>query len=139
MSQTPALLNLTDVPAVSARELSVAVKLLALHGASLHTAHTLPDATLRTVCTAYWSLVSRDSARKTATVVRFQNLIAVCASRRLQGLLQCHGREALAGAIAAAATSRLNTAYGFNPLKIARRVRLGLALIERREKVEIAA
>ncbi len=130
MSSPSTSLNLTDVPPVSARELSVAVKLLALHGATLATAHTLPGATLRNVCAAYWSLVARDTARKTATLIRFQNLIAVCASSRLQLLLQNHEREAIAEAVVAAATSRLNTAYGFNPLKMARAVRTSLPATE---------
>ncbi len=120
MTKINAPIDLTDVPAVSARELSVAVKLLALHGASLETAHKLSDSALSKVFTAYWDLVSRDGGRKTATLVRLQNLINVCATRRMQALLQNYGRAAVAEAVQAAATSRLNDSYGFNPLKLAR-------------------
>ena len=113
-------LDLSDVPPVSARELSVAVKLLTLHGGALATAHTMTDDALRNVFAAYWQLVARDAARKTATLVRLQHLIAVCASRRLQGLLADHGGRGVAEALNGAATCRLNVAYGINPMKLAR-------------------
>lgn len=127
MTSMNATIDLTDVPPVSARELSVAVKLLTLHGASLETAHAMPDEALRAVFTAYWSLVGRDGGRKTATLVRLQNLINVCSTRRITGLLESYGRAGIAEAVSAAASSRLNTTYGFNPLKIGRAVHVALA------------
>ena len=120
-------LNLTDVPPVSARELSVAVKLLSLHGASVETAHSMSDDALRNVFTAYWNLVGRDSTRKTATLVRLQNLINVCSARRMTALIATHGRAGIAEAVSAAASSRLNVTYGFNPLKIGRAIHVALA------------
>ena len=128
MTSRDAPINMTDVPFVSARELSVAVKLLALHGTSLGKAHAMPDAALRGVFEAYWGLVNRDAARKSATLVRLQNLISVCASHRMQALLAGHGRLATAEALTAAASSRLNANYGFNPLKLARDVRGAIAV-----------
>jgi len=119
-------LDLSDVPRVSARELSVAVKLLALHGGSLAAAHTMTDDALRNVFAAYWSLVARDAARKTATLVRLQHLIVVCASRRMQALLAEHGGRGVAEAVNAAATSRLNVTYGLNPAKLARALHTAL-------------
>lgn len=120
-------INMTDVPFVSARELSVAVKLLALHGTSLEKAHMMPDAALRGVFEAYWGMVNRDAARKSATLVRLQNLIAACASRRMQALLSEHGRLAVTEALNSAASSRLNANYGLNPLKLARDIRGAMA------------
>ena len=122
MTELNATIDLSDVPPVSARELAVAVKLLALHGASLEAAHAMPDAALRNVFTAYWNLVGRDAARKTATLVRLQHLINVCSSRRMAATLSAHGKAGTAETVSAAATGRLNVAYGFNPLKIARAV-----------------
>jgi hypothetical protein len=140
MTKMNATIDLTDVPAVSARELSVAVKLLALHGASLETAHELSDSALSKVFTAYWDLVSRDGGRKTATLVRLQNLINVCSARRMQALLQSHGKTAVAEAVQAAASSRLNVHYGFNPLKLARTMNHALAgLLGPDQRVLLAA
>ena len=140
MTMTNASIDMTDVPFVSARELSVAVKLLALHGASLETAHTMSDAALRNVFTAYWNLVSRDGARKTATLVRLQHLINVCAARRMQSLLSSHGRTAIAQAVTAAAACRLNASYGLNPLKIAQAIEYGVqGQIQARQNMASAA
>lgn len=130
MTTTDTSINLTDVPPVSARELIVAVKLLALHGATLDTAHTMSDSALRNVFTAYWNMIARDGARKSATLVRLQNLINVCSSRRMAALIEAHGRAGIFETVTVAATCRLNTTYGFNPLKIARAVRTSLAVEE---------
>ncbi len=127
MTSMNASINETDVPPVSVRELSVAVSLLTLHGASLQTAHAMTDAALGEVFTAYWILVSRDGVRKTATLVRLQSLINVCSARRVQRLFATHGRAGIAHAVTAAATSRLNLTYGFNPLKIGRAVHIAMA------------
>jgi hypothetical protein len=140
MTMMTADIDLTDVPTVSARELSVAVKLLALHGASLATAHTMSDAALRNVFTAYWSLVTRDGARKTATLVRLHNLINVCRARRMAALLTAHGPVGVSEAVIAAANSRLNVSYGFNPLKIARAIHAATADLKHAvEPVALAA
>ena len=119
-------IDMTDVPVVSARELSVAIKLLALNGYTLDTAHTMSDDALRNVFASYWSLVARDAARKTATLVRLQNLISVTKARSVRSMLEQHGRTGVNEAVSVAAVSRLNTAYGFNPLKIARAVQAAL-------------
>ena len=134
MTMITADIDLTDVPAVSARELSVAVKLLALHGASLETAHKMSDAALRNVFTAYWNLVARDGTRKTATLLRLQNLINVCGARRMSALLSTHGHMGVSEAVIAAANCRLNVSYGFNPLKIARAIHVAIAGLERADQ-----
>lgn len=110
----------TDVPRVTARELALAVKLLQELGKSLEDAADLTDDDVRRVEAAFWHHLKRHRLRKTAVLLRFRCLVQVCRARRVADLMSDHGRDAMNGILAAAAGLRLNAAWGFSPLKLAR-------------------
>jgi hypothetical protein len=68
-------IDMTDVPAVSARELGLALKMLRVSGGSNGAAFRRTDA-------AYWQSVQRDQARKTAVLVRLRAFVAVSGARQ---------------------------------------------------------
>jgi hypothetical protein len=114
--------DLSDVPTVSVRELVLAEKLLRSAGGALEAAHLLTEEHLTRVEAAYWMVLARRRTRKTAVLLRFRALTEVCRARRLAGLMAVHGEPARLQILAAAAGQRLNTSWGFNPLKVARAV-----------------
>lgn len=116
----------TDVATVTARELAFAVKLLASAGGSLADAASLSEEHIGQVEDFYWRNQGRASARKTVVLLRFRALAEVCRARRLNGLIANGGTQALVALYEAAAQQRLNTSWGFNPMKLARAVEAGL-------------
>lgn len=108
----------TDVPIISVRELATALKVLSGDEAALARAAEWSDADFRRVEQYFWQRFPRDRQRKIAALVRLRSLIAVCKARRLQKLIAEHGAAAVQSIIEAAATARLNTSFGFSPVKI---------------------
>lgn len=116
------VVDASDVPVVTARELALTLKLLGSLGVTLRDADRLTDADIRRVEQAFWHHLKRNRARKTAVLLRFRSLLEVCRSRRLAALIQAHGEAAVLQLLNAAASMRLNATWGFNPQKIGRAV-----------------
>ncbi len=110
----------SDVPAVTVRELVLAAKLLRSAGGSLAAAEQLTEDHLKRVEQVFWMHLQRGRVRKTAVLLRFRALADVCRARRIAGLIATHGEAAILEILAAAASMRLNTNWGFNPMKVAR-------------------
>ncbi len=108
--------DMTDVPAVSARELGLALKMLRVGGGSQFASTIVPDEAFRRAEHSYWQSVERDQSRKTATLVRLRAFVEVCGSKRIAALLADHGSIGLTLALEAAASQRLNAERGLNPL-----------------------
>lgn len=110
----------TDVATVTARELAFALKILSASGGTLAEAHLLSEADIQAVEHHYWHTTGRTSARKTNVLLRFRALIDVVRARRVNALIVDGNADTLLGLLAAAASQRLNTTWGFNPHKIVR-------------------
>lgn len=108
----------TDVPTVAVRELATALKVLTDDVMALARASEWSDADFRRVEQFFWQRFPRDRQRKIAALVRLRSLIAVCKARRMQKLISEHGAAAVQSIIEAAAGMRLNTSFGFSPVKI---------------------
>ena len=108
----------SDVPTVAVRELATALKVLADDVMALARASECRDEDFRRVEQYFWQRFPRDRQRKIAALVRLRSLIAVCKARRMQKLIAEHGALAVQSIIEAAASMRLNTSFGFSPVKI---------------------
>lgn len=115
---TVAAADLSDIPAVTAEELSVPMQYLVQTGRGLAMLRGIGEADLREVETMIWSHEDIAAERRMAVAVRFRSLIAAFAARRLQQLLLDRGFPLIAPAIAAAASLRLNQKWGFNPQRL---------------------
>lgn len=133
------VVDTSDVPVVSARELALTLKLLGSLGHSLAAAERLTDQDIRRVEQAFWHHLKRNRARKTAVLLRFRCLVEVCRARRLAVLIANNGQEGVVQLMQAAASMRLNTAWGFNPQKLARAVDEALRQIGEANAAKLAA
>jgi hypothetical protein len=107
-----------DVPTVAVRELATALKVLADDALALTRAAEWSEEDFRRVEQFFWQRFPRDRQRKIAALVRLRSLVAVCRARRLQKLISDHGSVAVQAIVEAAASMRLNTSFGFSPVKI---------------------
>ncbi len=108
----------TDVPIVAVRELATALKVLAGDVASLARAGEWSEDDFRRVEQFFWQRFPRDRQRKIAALVRLRSLVALCEARRMQKLIAEHGTAAAQAIVEAAASMRLNTSFGFSPVKV---------------------
>jgi len=108
----------SDVPIVAVRELATALKVLADDVLALARAAEWSDDDFRRVEQYFWQRFPRDRQRKIAALVRLRSLVAVCKARRMQILIADHGVAAAQAIVEAAASMRLNTSFGFSPVKI---------------------
>lgn len=109
-----ATIDLTDIPAVAARDLMLPMQILISRGRGLALLDGVDEPTLRELEDHVWRTLDADSATKLAVVLRFRNLLHVFTGRRLQGLFLETGFAIIAPAIATAANMRLNTKWGFS-------------------------
>lgn len=111
-------LDTTDVPAVAADVLAGPMQffidsgrgLVMLRGLSKEDKRALRKA-VRAECQSF------PAAFEVATHLRFQSLVEVFSSRRLQALMMANGLAVIEPAIKIAAAMRLNTKWGFSPQK----------------------
>ena len=108
----------TDVPVVAVRELATALKVLAGDAAALARAAEWNEEDFRRVEQFFWQRFPRDRQRKIAALVRLRSLVAVCKARRMQKLIAEHGVAAAQAIVEAAASMRLNSSFGFSPVKV---------------------
>lgn len=125
-AHTSVLVDHRDVPAVSVRELALAIKLMQAEGLDLANADSLTESVIRRVEQAFWQGLKRDRRRKVAALLRFRCLVDVARTRRMAALLASHGKDAVFHALAAAASLRLNTTWGFSPQRIATAILEGI-------------
>ncbi len=112
--------DMSDVPLVASHELLVPMQHLIDTERGLGMLHGLSDAELRAVDQAVWDALAGDAIRRVAVLLRFRALIQVFKARRLAELFLHRGFLLIAPAVHVAARMRLNTEWGFNPLKFER-------------------
>jgi hypothetical protein len=113
-------IDATDVALVGTHELMVPMQhmidtergLILLNGAT--------NGELRELDQAIWDSLEGDPARRVAVLLRFRALIQVFKAKRLAELFLHRGFMLITPAVHVAARMRLNTEYGFNPLKFER-------------------
>lgn len=123
----PALpFDTSDVPAVALRELAVALKIVVGRGRELVSLLEMSEDDMRRIEEVFWQRCNRDRLRKLAVLLRLRSFLDACQARSLKSLIDVHGQKAVMEALAAAATMRLNTTWGFNPRKLALAVQFAL-------------
>jgi len=107
--------DLTDVPAVAATDLAIAMQALIDNERGLVLMRGLADEDLDTVQAELKRHFHGEPQRALAVFVRFRHLVGVFSARRLKGMMLDRGYGLMAPAIAIAAALRLNAHRGFNP------------------------
>jgi hypothetical protein len=123
-------LDTTDVTPVGTHELMLAMQYMIDTGRGLALLNGLANAELREVDQAIWDDLSGDPNRRVAVLLRFRALVVVFRARKLRELLLGRGFRLIAPAVHVAARMRLNTQWGFNPLKFERALRDLLAQLD---------
>jgi hypothetical protein len=114
-----AALDLSDVPLVSPEHLALPMQYMIGAGRGLAMLRGASDIELRDAESAVWDQIDACARTRTAVLLRFRCLIGVFAAVRLRRMLLQRGFGLLAPALKVAAEMRLNTHWGFNPLKFA--------------------
>lgn len=113
-------LDRSDVPLVASHDLLVPMQHLIGTERGLALLNGISNAELREVDHAVWDALDGDSGRRVAVLLRFRALIQVFKARRLAELFLHRGFMLIAPAVHVAARMRLNSEWGFNPLKFER-------------------
>jgi hypothetical protein len=124
------VLDLNDVPHVSPEHLALPMRHMIDAGRGLAMLRGANDTELRDAENAVWEQIDACSQTRTAVLLRFRCLIAVFAAVRLRRMLLQRGFGLIAPALKVAAQMRLNTHWGFNPLKFAMALEALLAEID---------
>jgi hypothetical protein len=111
--------NTNDVPLVSPQDLALPMQYMISTGCGLAMLRGASDRELRDAEDAVWDRIEGGSETRTAVVVRFRCLVAVFTAVRLRRMLLQRGFTLIAPALQVAASMRLNTRWGFNPMKFA--------------------
>jgi len=131
----PTMVDTSDVPYVAPEALALPMRYLVESGRGLAMLEGLSAKDLREVDAAVWDDLA--PAHRVAALLRLRCLIRVFEARRLANLFLSHGHGLIAPAVYVAARTRLNTKWGFNPLKFERALKGLLAQIgepDRRER-----
>jgi len=112
--------DMSDVPLVATHELMVPMQHIIDTERGLAMLKCISNAELRQVDNAIWHALAGDPARRVAVLLRFRALVQVFKARRLAELFLHRGFMLIAPAVHVAARMRLNTEWGFNPLKFER-------------------
>ena len=112
-----AAIDPADVRPVAPEALLLATRHLVDSGRGLAMLKGLSERELREVDAAVWDDLAGDPAERVETLLRLRCLIRVFGARRLANLFlqRCH--SLIAPAVYVAARMRLNTQWGFSPLK----------------------
>jgi hypothetical protein len=113
-------IDTADVRPIAPESLLVVTRHLIASGRGLALLNGLSAQELREVDAAVWDELDQDPAERVATLLRLRCLIAVFGARRLASLFLQRGHSLIAPAVYVAARMRLNTQWGFNPLKFER-------------------
>ncbi len=112
-----ALINLQDVPTVTAADLMRIMQRLIASENGLIFLNGITEASRSALEDAIWATFENDPGRRLAVMLRFECLVDLFSSRRMRDQFTQHGLALLAPAFAIAAEQRLNTEWGFNPQK----------------------
>ena len=126
----PNTIDPADVPYVAPEALALPMRHLVDSGRGLALLEGLSQRDLREVDEAVWGELGDDPAHRIAVLLRLRCLIRVFEARRLANLFLNHGHGLIAPAVYVAARMRLNTKWGFNPLKFDRALRGLLAQMD---------
>ena len=107
--------DLTDVPAIAANDLAVAMRALINEGRGMVLLRGLQDDDLNMVHAELQRRFHGDPQTALAVFVRFRHMVEVFSARRLKDMMLDRGYGLIAPAIAIAASLRLNANRGFNP------------------------
>jgi hypothetical protein len=110
--------DLTDVPAVDARHLALAMRILIEEGQGLVFLRGLDAAARAALEARFWREFTGTTAEGVATLLRLHSLAAAFGARRLRAMLMVRGYALIEPSLAVAARLRLNAAWGFSPQKI---------------------
>jgi hypothetical protein len=110
----------SDVPLVASHDLLVPMQHLIDTERGLALLNGISNAELREVDHAVWDALEGDAGRRVAVLLRFRALIQVFKARRLAELFLHRGFMMIAPAVHVAARMRLNSEWGFNPLRFER-------------------
>jgi hypothetical protein len=113
-------LDRSDVPLVASHELLVPMQHLIDTERGLAMLNGISNAELREIDHAVWEALRGGSERRVAVLLRFRALIRVFKARRLSELFLRRGFMLIAPAVHVAARMRLNSEWGFSPLKFER-------------------
>ena len=115
----PRIWNETDIPAVAAADLAAALSLwLARERQGMVLVGEAPIATPRSIETAVLGMFS-DPACGYSVLLRLRSLIDALSTRRFRHLIRAEHAVVLDLLVAAAATLRLNPAWGISPVRLA--------------------
>ncbi len=112
------ILNLADVPKVSAAELAMPMRMLIDKGQGLALLRGLAEHEIRVLESVIWTEFSGTDEARLAVALRFRALLAVFDARRLKALFLERGFKLIAAAVKEAAEQPLNTRFGFNAQKL---------------------
>ena len=115
-----AAIDPADVRPVAPEALLLATRHLVDSGRGLAMLKGLSERELREVDAAVWDDLAGDPAELVETLLRLRCLIRVFGARRLANLFLQRGHSLIAPAVYVAARMRLNTQWGFSPLKFER-------------------
>jgi hypothetical protein len=123
-------IDASDVPLVGTHELMLPMQHMIDSGRGLVMLNGLSNGELRSVDAAVWDELAGDPSRRVAVLLRFRAMIEVFKSRRLRELFLNRGYGMIAPAVHVAARMRLNTQWGFNPVRFEWALRDLLAQID---------
>lgn len=112
-----ALIDLNDVPTVSASDLMRVMQKLIANENGLIFLNGLTDEARTALEDAIWTTFADEPNTRLAVLTRFESLVELFSSRRFRDQFCTHGLALLTPAFAVAASQRLNTNWGFNPQK----------------------
>jgi len=114
----PAMIDTSDVPYAAPEALALPMRHLVDSGQGLALLKGLSPKALRDLDAAVWDDLAPD--QRVAVLLRLRSLLRVFEARRLSRLFLDHGHALIAPAVYVAARMRLNTKWGFNPMKFER-------------------
>ncbi len=110
--------NLADVPAVDASDLSLVLQMLIESGQGLALIRGLAEGEIREIEDRIWSNFHGADQTRLALALRFRALLDVFACRRLKALFLERGLRLFAAAAQEAAVRPLNIRFGFNSQRL---------------------
>lgn len=110
--------DLSNVPAVSAADLTFVIQIVVGRGQGLALLRGLQESEIRQIEDEIWKTFRGESVVRLAVALRFRALLQAFAHRRLQALFLNRGFRLLAEVAHEAAGRPLNVRFGFNAQRL---------------------